>query len=231
MATARVTRLTDLGIEGGVKIKIARTGARMLVLPGADSTPKADALADSLRRVLNPEDVAVSRPEKTIGLRISGLDDCTTEKDVAIAIARATECSAEQIRPSKIRPGLDGLGATTKLLVGWASATVEALPRRPQRCYRCHEVGHVAAVCPSEVDRSGNCYRCGKDGHLVSGPCSAKPHCPLCEAAGRPAGHQLGSKPCGAKKPTRRNVQASRMAPGKAADAAVTATAAPSGQE
>ncbi|KAJ0172850.1 hypothetical protein K1T71_011026 [Dendrolimus kikuchii] len=204
MATARVTR-----------IKVARTGARMLVLPGADSAPKADALADSLRRVLNPEDVAVSRPEKTISLRISGLDDCTTEADVAAAIARATECSADK----------------TKLLVGWASATVEALPRRPQRCYRCHEVGHVAAGCPSDVDRSGNCYRCGKDGHLVSGPCSAKPHCPLCEAAGRPAGHQLGSKPCGAKKPTRRRVEASRMAPGEAAGAAVTPTAAPSGQE
>ncbi|KAJ0179074.1 hypothetical protein K1T71_005849 [Dendrolimus kikuchii] len=240
-------RLADLGIEGGLKLRQARTGGRILVLPSASDASKADALAEQLRINLYPEDVRISRPEKTVCLRVSGLDDHAHAEHVAAAIARTTGCSYASIKASTVRPGKDGMGQTvvacpvaaakqllaveTKLVVGWPPATVEALPRRPQRCYHCHEVGHVAAVCPSDVDRSGNCYRCGKDGHLVSGPCSAKPHCPLCEAAGRPAGHQLGSKPCGAKKPTRRNVQASRMAPGKAADAAVNPTAAPSGQE
>ncbi|KAJ0169720.1 hypothetical protein K1T71_014326 [Dendrolimus kikuchii] len=227
MATARVTRirLADLGIEGGLRLKQARTGARMLVLPGASDAPQADALAEQLRHNLYPEDVRISRPEKTVCLRVSGLDDhAHAEKTWPLPSRGPPDAPTTSIKASTVP-------VETKLLVGWASATVEALPRRPQRCYRCHEVGHVAAVCPSDVDRSGNCYRCGKDGHLVSGPCSAKPHCPLCEAAGRPAGHQLGSKPCGAKKPIRRKVQASRTAPGEAADAAVPPTAAPSGQE
>ena len=115
---------------------MARTGARMLVLPGADSAPKADALAEALRAVLDEEHVRISRPEKTVSLRVSGLDDCTHAEDVAAAIARTTNCPVGSIRASKIRPGPDGMGMTVvacpvaaaknsqegKLLVGWASA-------------------------------------------------------------------------------------------------------------
>ncbi|KAJ0179075.1 hypothetical protein K1T71_005850 [Dendrolimus kikuchii] len=245
-AKARI-KLADLGIEGGLRLKRARTGARMLIVPGADSAPQADALAEQLRLNLYPEDVRVSRPEKTVCLRVSGLDDHVHEEDVAAAIARTTGCSVASIKASKVRPGPDGMGQTvvacpvaaakklllpgTKLLVGWSSALVKALPRRAQRCYRCHEVGHVAAVCASEVDRSGTCYRCGQTGHLVTGPCTAKPHCSVCEAAGRPAGHQVGSKPCGANRPTRRKVQAANNAPDRTAAAADAPTAAGSGKE
>ncbi|KAJ0173876.1 hypothetical protein K1T71_011025 [Dendrolimus kikuchii] len=213
MATARATRM-------------ARTGARMLVLPGASSAPKADALAERLRSVLDAGDVAVSRPEKTVCLRVSGLDDCTTEGEVAAAISQATGCPADSIKTTKIRFGPDGSGSTCKLLVGWASAIVDVLPHRAQRCYRCHELGHVAARCTSEKDRSGECYRCGKSGHLVTGPCTAKPHCTVCEAAGRPAGHQLGGRPCGAKKTHQEQGQ-----PESAAAAAVDQTAAGSGEK
>ncbi|KAJ0179634.1 hypothetical protein K1T71_005346 [Dendrolimus kikuchii] len=241
-------RLADLGIEGGLRLKRARTGARMLLLPGTSSAPQADALAERLRTVLEPEYVRVTRPEKTVYLRISGLDDTTEDEDVAAAIARTTTCSLGSLKASKVRPGPDGMGTTVvacpvaaakmllaegaKLLVGWASATVQALPHRAQRCFRCHETGHVAAACTSEVDRSGSCYRCGQPGHLVTGPCTAKPHCSLCEAAGRPAGHQLGGGACKSKTTRRRKPQqqsASRTAetaPEEAAGAAATTAAA-----
>ncbi|KAJ0182187.1 hypothetical protein K1T71_001556 [Dendrolimus kikuchii] len=241
-------RLADLGIEGGLRLKRARTGARMLLLPGTSSAPQADALAERLRTVLEPEYVRVTRPEKTVYLRISGLDDTTEDEDVAAAIARTTTCSLGSLKASKVRPGPDGMGTTVvacpvaaakmllaegaKLLVGWASATVQALPHRAQRCFRCHETGHVAAACTSEVDRSGSCYRCGQLGHLVTGPCTAKPHCSLCEAAGRPAGHQLGGGACKSKTTRRRKPQqqsASRTAetaPEEAAGAAATTAAA-----
>ncbi|KAJ0180198.1 hypothetical protein K1T71_003602 [Dendrolimus kikuchii] len=239
-------RLADLGIEGGLRLKRARTGARMLVVPGATSAPQADALAASLRTVLNAEDVRVSRPEKAMYVRVSGLDDTTEGEDVAAAIARTTGCSPESVKATKVRPGPDGAGTSvvacpvaaaktllkeeTKLLVGWASATVKALPHRAQRCFRCHELGHVAAACTSEVNRSDFCYRCGVAGHLVTGPCTAKPHCAVCAAAGRPAGHQLGGGSCGSRKPTR-SKKASRMAPNRAAAATATTAAAGSGKE
>ncbi|KAJ0180821.1 hypothetical protein K1T71_004225 [Dendrolimus kikuchii] len=92
-------RLADLGIEGGLRLKRARTGARMLVVPGATSAPQADALAESLRTVLNAEDVRVSRPEKAVYVRVSGLDDTTEGDDVAAAIARTTGCSRESAPP------------------------------------------------------------------------------------------------------------------------------------
>ncbi|KAJ0174916.1 hypothetical protein K1T71_009057 [Dendrolimus kikuchii] len=231
LATAKANiKLADLGIEGGVRIKTARTGARMLILPGADSAPKADALAERLRGVLNAEDVKISRPERTVSLRVSGLDDYTTPEEVAAAIAQVAGCPAEQIRPNAIRTGPDGLGSTTvacpivvakklegtKLLVGWASAIVKPLPPRAPRCFRCLELHHVAAKCTSEVDRSKLCYRCGQSGHLVTGPCTAAPHCSVCEAAGRPANHQLGGGPC-RQQPTRRKSKKDNAATGKPA--------------
>ncbi|KAJ0183093.1 hypothetical protein K1T71_001069 [Dendrolimus kikuchii] len=114
LAKAKI-RLADLGIEGGVKIKTARTGARMLILPGARSAPKADALAGRLRSTLNPEDVKISRPERTVSLRVSGLDDCTTMEEVAAAVAQVADCPVEQIRPNAIRIGPGGLGSTIRL--------------------------------------------------------------------------------------------------------------------
>ncbi|KAJ0180196.1 hypothetical protein K1T71_004787 [Dendrolimus kikuchii] len=106
-------RLADLGIEGGLRLRTARTGARMLVLPGASSAPKADALAERLRTVLDAGDVAVARPEKTVCLRVSGLDDCTTEDEVAAAISQATGCPADSLKLTKIRSGPDGLSLAT----------------------------------------------------------------------------------------------------------------------
>ncbi|KAJ0170991.1 hypothetical protein K1T71_013763 [Dendrolimus kikuchii] len=91
-------RLADLGIEGGLKLRQARTGGRILVLPSASDASKADALAEQLRINLYPEDVRISRPEKTVCLRVSGLDDHAHEEDVAAAIARTTGCSLGSIK-------------------------------------------------------------------------------------------------------------------------------------
>ncbi|KAJ0176783.1 hypothetical protein K1T71_007962 [Dendrolimus kikuchii] len=178
--------------------------------------PKADALAERLRGLLDTEDVGISRPMKTIGVIVSGLDDCTTAGEVETAIARVADCPVDHIRSNGIRLGPDGLGTTVatcpvaaakklegrKLLVGWASAAVKPLPVKAQRCYRCHVEGHVVARCTSEVDRSGLCYRCGQVGHRAA-TCRASPHCSVCEAAGRSAKHRLGSGPCEAR-PTKK---------------------------
>ncbi|KAJ0169178.1 hypothetical protein K1T71_014904 [Dendrolimus kikuchii] len=195
-------KLGDLGIPG-VKLKTARTGARMLLLPGKDSGEKADALAARLKEVLPQDEVKVSRPERCFNVRISGLDDCTTVEEVVAAVARVTEVAAGRINSSAVRPGPDRFGyvilacpvaAAIKLkdrkrkMVGWASADIKILPSRSERCWRCLVAGHVACTCSSPVDRSKGCYRCGQPGHPAA-TCQNEPHCSICSAAGRAAGH------------------------------------------
>ncbi|KAJ0175856.1 hypothetical protein K1T71_009015 [Dendrolimus kikuchii] len=188
-------KLGELGIPG-VKLKTARTGARMLLLPGKDSGEKADALAARLKEVLPEEEVKVSRPEKCFNVRVSGLDDFTTVEEVVAAVARVTDVAAGRINSSVIRLGPDRLGyvilacpvaAAIKLkdrkrvMVGWASADIKILPSRSERCWRCLVAGHVACACSSSVDRSKDCYRCGQPGHPAA-TCLNAPHCSICSA-------------------------------------------------
>ncbi|KAJ0179935.1 hypothetical protein K1T71_004526 [Dendrolimus kikuchii] len=204
MAKAKSSiRLGDLGIAG-LKLKTARTGARMLLLPGRDNFEKADALAAKLKSVLPEEEVRVSRPEKCVNVRISGLDDFTTANEVMAAVARVTDHRPERFSSSAMRLGPDKLGyvivscpvAAAKklkdqtLMVGWASAGIKILPNRSERCWRCLVAGHVACTCSSPVDRSRDCYRCGQPGHLAA-TCSSPPHCSICAAAGKAAGHWM----------------------------------------
>ncbi|KAJ0172270.1 hypothetical protein K1T71_012243 [Dendrolimus kikuchii] len=197
-------KLGELGITG-VKLKTARTGARMLLLPGKDSGEKADALAARLKDVLPEDEVKVSRPERCFNVRVSGLDDFTTVEEVVAAVARVSDVAAGRINSSAIRLGPDRLGyailacpvaAAIKLkdrkrvMVGWASADVKILPSRSERCWRCLVAGHVACTCSSPVDRSKDCYRCGQPGHPAA-TCQNAPHCSICSAAGRAAGHWM----------------------------------------
>ncbi|XP_053989399.1 protein lin-28 homolog B-like [Hylaeus volcanicus] len=85
--------------------------------------------------------------------------------------------------------------AAGRLLVGWSSARVEALPARALRYFRCLELGHVRQKCPLEADRGDRCYRCAGAGHWAR-ECTAPLRCPVCADLGRPADHRLGAKKC-----------------------------------
>ncbi|XP_049871993.1 uncharacterized protein LOC126380845 [Pectinophora gossypiella] len=204
-ARARI-KLDELGI-GAVRFRRAVTGARILEVTGSTSNEKADSLAQKLREVLDEDVVRVNRPIRSAEMRISGLDDSVTAEDLVAAVARAGQCAADQVKPGEIRRDKTGLGSVWlrcpvaaakkvseggRLLVGWVAAQVKLLETRPMRCYRCLETGHVRATCDVEVDRSNLCYRCGQAGHIGQ-KCTAAPHCAICEAAGKPAHHRMGS--------------------------------------
>lgn len=182
----------------------------MLEVPGATSGEKADTLAQKLREALNAEMVKISRPTKCAEMRISGLDDSVSVRDLASAIVERGCCPEESVKIGEIRRDSQGVGAVLvrcpvtaakkleaggRLLVGWVAAQVRVLQPRPMQCYRCLQKGHVRAQCTAEVDRSDECYRCGRPGHKAA-MCSAEPKCSLCLAANKPAGHRLGSKSC-----------------------------------
>lgn len=201
--------LDDLGLQA-VRFRTAVTGAKILELPGVDSGEKADKLAEKLRQVVGEGVAKVSRPEKCADLRISGLDDAAEKQEVAEVIAKYGDCPVNSVKVSEIRRNKSGLGTVIiscpvgaannvlkagRVLISWSSVRAKLLPQRPLRCFRCLEVGHVGEKCTTGVDRSNACFRCGQLGH-VSSQCSATPHCLVCAASGKPAGHKIGSKVC-----------------------------------
>jgi electron transfer flavoprotein alpha subunit len=221
--------LESLGISA-VKFKRAATGARVLEVPGTASGEKADSLAKELAEKLG-QDVRISRPVMSAELRLTQLDDSVSTGEVVAAVAKAGGCEESHIKAGEIRQDVSGLGSIWlrcpvaaakkvveadrgRLQVGWVRATVKLLDKRPMRCFKCLEKGHVRAQCASEVDRSNVCYRCGKPGHRA-GECSAPPHCVVCADAGKKADHGLGSKPCLTSRPNtaRKKAGASPRAP------------------
>ncbi|XP_063361462.1 uncharacterized protein LOC134650438 [Cydia amplana] len=211
-AKAKVN-LVELGISA-LQFRRAATGARVLELPGVTSSEKADKLAQVLAEKLG-EGVRVTRPTKCAELRLSNLDDSVTPEEVVAAVARVGECATDQVKTGEIRLDYSGLGTVWvrcpvtaakkvadggRFLVGWSSAQVKLLEPRVMRCFRCLECGHVKAQCQAQVDRGGLCYRCGKPDHKAA-QCSAAPHCAVCDSAGKPASHVLGSKACTTSRP------------------------------
>ncbi|XP_037297041.1 uncharacterized protein LOC119190089 [Manduca sexta] len=195
---------------------------RFRVGPRPDSETRANTLADKMREVFCgtelEEDVRISRPFKTADLRISGLDPSSDPEMVAAALAKAGNGAASDFKVGEIRPDHSGLGAVwarcpakvadkivraKRVLIGWVAAQVRLLEPRPMRCFRCLLKGHVRMRCTEEYDRSGICYRCGQEGHKAKG-CSASPHCVICAAASKPAGHHVGAKACVASSRPRR---------------------------
>nr|XP_034195327.1 uncharacterized protein LOC117611491 [Osmia lignaria] len=210
MATAR--EKVDLKTIGITEIRPRRavTGGLVLEIPGEGRTDKATALEGCLQGVFRGTEVRVSRPVKMGEVRVSGLDDSVSPADVTAALAAVGGCTPAEVKVGEIRISPARLGtvwarcpltalgkivASGRILVGWSSARVEALPARPLQCFRCLEKGHVRQRCTCEVDRSDRCYVCGESGHKASS-CSATPRCPLCTDLGRPAGHRLGAKSC-----------------------------------
>jgi hypothetical protein len=80
--------------------------------------------------------------------------------------------------------------------VRWARAKVHPLLARGIQCYRCPDTGHVRRDCKSEIGRSDRCYRCGAQRHRSRDCLAWAPRCTVCEDAGLPAAHWMGSQAC-----------------------------------
>ncbi|KAF9790221.1 hypothetical protein SFRURICE_010881 [Spodoptera frugiperda] len=107
-------------------------------VPGATSSPSADALAERLRACLGADEARVSRPTKCLDLRILGLDDSVTAEEIVAVVARTGGCPADQVKAGTIRAGNSGRTVVVscpvlaakkikegrRLLVGWVSAQI-----------------------------------------------------------------------------------------------------------
>jgi hypothetical protein len=68
--------------------------------------------------------------------------------------------------------------APIRIKTGWTVATGRVLPN-VTRCYKCHDIGHMAARCPVVKSSREICGRCGSMDHKMQ-ECSNEPRCTLC---------------------------------------------------
>lgn len=156
------------------KIRLAASGGVLLEIAGPEGHSRADALADSLKRVLN-EEAEVSRPIKFGELRLRGIDPSVGQDEIISILATAGGCAPNQIRVGPIRKNIRGvqsvwarcplssairLANLQKIEAGWSTMYVELLKGRPTQClsFKCWGYGHVRSMCKSSVDKSGNCF-------------------------------------------------------------------------
>jgi len=199
---------TRIGIRK-IRPRRAATGDLLMEIPGADASHKADELAALLREHIGEaEGVKVTRPVRRVDLRIVGMVDAISPRDIAEAIsAYSDKCCPEDVRVGPIRtdrngmntvwvqaPAIAGVPAAEarEIQIGIFDLRVVLLKGRPTRCFRCLAPGHVQRRCPCPRDRSRCCFNCGSEGHLAAN-CRERPHCVECEAKGRKASHRLGT--------------------------------------
>ncbi|XP_043062968.1 uncharacterized protein LOC122319577 [Drosophila yakuba] len=122
-------------------------------------------------------------------LSISDLDPLVATEDLSKALGYPTAivdlpCSEAQADLAK-----------GKLKVGWKICGVKEGESTP-RCFKCLELGHIAAQCKSPENRSGFYIKCGQTVHIVAS-CTQEAKCSSCTSARRAdANHIAGSSSC-----------------------------------
>jgi len=172
------------------------TGALIWEVYGQANREKADALAEKLQEVYRDRDnVRVSRPMKSVKIRITGLDDSVTSKNAEEELAKKCERPPSDFKVGDVKRMTSRLGscwvrcpvdadkmlmAAQRITVEWSSCKMALLPAHGLQCYKYLEAGNVQSKCTSPVDRSGCCYRCGAVDHKAKECCSVRLDCPAC---------------------------------------------------
>jgi len=149
-------KLRSLGIED-MRACRGMTGSYVLEIPGPtkeDRESKAEVLATEMRRIFaEGSSVRIVRPIAAI--RIRGLDEAVTVKEVVAAIADRGVARPEEMRVSINRPAngmgvawvrcpvraADDLASAIRIRIGWTTAKVGLAVVRPSHCFKCWRGG------------------------------------------------------------------------------------------
>jgi hypothetical protein len=202
----------EIGVES-VDMKRAMTGAIIIKVPGDKDREKASLLAPRLAKVLDPTTVRVAAPVRMVKLRVVEVDISVTKEELRQALALAAGCGGAEVQVEQIGAFRGGLGSVWvkcpvagarkltqagKAALGWSTARIIAIPKRPLQCFKCFkcfkclELGHVRATCVPTMDRGHLYYRCSGSGHRDRGSPASAPKCLLCESLGAPADYRMG---------------------------------------
>ncbi|XP_050484355.1 uncharacterized protein LOC126870583 [Bombus huntii] len=167
------TPLSELGMER-LEMKKAMTGAIIIKVPGDKDRGKATLLATRLAEALDPTPVRIATPTRMAELRVTGIDISVKREELQEALASAAGCGSAEVQVGEIGATKGGLGTAwikcpaararklaqaEEIAIGWSTARIKAIPKRPLQCFRCLELGHVRATCVSSEDRGHLCYR------------------------------------------------------------------------
>lgn len=205
--------LKALKIENS-RIRPSANGGILIEIPGKEGNSKADALIEKLRETFDNEiadkKVHFCRPIVKGDVRVTGIDVSIWEEDIRDSILDYGDCTADNIRISRIQRMRNGIGvawvqcslataikicSSEGLRVGWTTARIELLKARPVQCFRWWKFGHVRGMCNDPNDRSHACYRVVRRGTMRE--CAA-PCCVLCTEQNRDGNHRMGSDMYGA---------------------------------
>lgn len=160
-------------------IRKTRAGHALIELESGGKDPQA--LAEAINGALGrgakasglvPTDTVVIRDieegldETDVTNAICSINEGASREGVAVKYLKAGKWGTQLAivtMPAKMCAQLLGVG---KLKIGWTYCRVT---RKAiiERCYRCHETGHVAKACTGP-DRSDLCRKCLKAGHKVA---------------------------------------------------------------
>ncbi|CAK1546353.1 unnamed protein product [Leptosia nina] len=96
IARSKIDLKEITGLET-LRVRKAATGATVLELPGANSGSKADALAEKLGTLFGGK-MKVTRPAKTVDIRISGIDESVGELELQDAVAKKGGCQFNDVK-------------------------------------------------------------------------------------------------------------------------------------
>ncbi|XP_020295053.1 uncharacterized protein LOC109860404 [Pseudomyrmex gracilis] len=113
--------LTDFGIAH-VRPKRVIIGA-LIEIPGDDNEDRADRLCAAMSPLAEEKGAKVSRPIKTVELRVKSLDDSVSPEEVRDAVASAEGCRSTDIKVDQTRASPNGL------LTAWVQCLVAAARR------------------------------------------------------------------------------------------------------
>ncbi|VEN56081.1 unnamed protein product [Callosobruchus maculatus] len=105
---------------------------------------------------------------------ITDIDGETSIEEVIEEVSEATRANADSIKVEQLRKNKRK---------GWSSCRVFDKVKLP-RCFKCHNYGHHAGSCSSQMaSMVGKCLKCCKEGHVVK-DCPNEAYCQSCNVVG-----------------------------------------------
>jgi hypothetical protein len=144
--------LAEVGIEA-IKMRKAMTGAIVLEVPGDEDRKK----------LLDPVTVKVAAPSRMAELRVAGIDVSIAKEELRNALALAAGFGVAEMQVGEIGTSRGGLGSAWvrcplvgarkfaqagKIVLGWSTARVEDIAKRPLQCFNPLRTGG-RYICPS----------------------------------------------------------------------------------